>query len=291
VLEILLALVAALLFALGTVLQQKASLDAPSTAEGSHSGLLLRMARRPVWLAGIAADALGFGAQAVALTIGRIAVVQPLLIASVVFALPLGARLTGQHVGRRDVGAAVLVTVALAAFLVVANPSGGRSDAPPHAWLIAGAALGGASALLALLARGAPRKLKAALLGAGAGLLFALSAALTKSVGDEVRHGVLTALGDWHLYALALVGYASLTLNQLALATGALAPAIATSMALDPIASVVLGVTLFAETLSATTLGMAVGVAALAATLAGIAVLAHTWEPPALARSASRPTA
>ena len=290
-LEILLALVAALLFALGTVLQQKASLDAPSTAEGSHSGLLLRMARRPVWLAGIAADALGFGAQAVALTIGRIAVVQPLLIASVVFALPLGARLTGQHVGRRDVGAAVLVTVALAAFLVVANTSGGRGDAPLHAWLIAGAALGGASALLAVLARRAPRKLKAALLGAGAGLLFALSAALTKAVGDQVRHGLLTIFGDWHLYALAVVGYASLTLNQLALATGALAPAIATSMALDPIASVVLGVTLFAETLSATALGTVVGIAALAATLAGIAVLAHAWEPPALARGAHGPSA
>ena len=73
--EILLALAAALLFALGTVLQQKAGLDEP--VEGEASGLLLRMARRPVWLAGIAADALGFVAQAVALTIGRLAVVQP----------------------------------------------------------------------------------------------------------------------------------------------------------------------------------------------------------------------
>ena len=99
------------------------------------------MARRPVWLAGIGADALGFVAQAAALAIGRLAVVQPLLIASVVFALPLGARLTGQHVGRRDVGAAVIVTAALAAFLVVANPSGGRGDAPLGEWLIAGAAL------------------------------------------------------------------------------------------------------------------------------------------------------
>jgi drug/metabolite transporter (DMT)-like permease len=69
--EIALALVAALLFALGTVLQQKAGLDDPTDtdAPGGTSGLLLQMARRPVWLAGIAADALGFAAQAVALTI------------------------------------------------------------------------------------------------------------------------------------------------------------------------------------------------------------------------------
>jgi len=288
VVEIPLALLAALLFALGTVLQQKASLDAPSTAEGSYAGLLLRMAARPVWLAGVAADALGFLAQAVALTIGRIAVVQPLLIASVVFALPLGARLTGQRVGRRDVGAAVLVTLALAAFLVVANPAGGRGDAPPHAWAIAGAALGGASAAVALLARGASPKLRAALLGAGAGLLFALCAALTKAVGEQVRHGLLTALAHWQPYALALVGYASMTLNQLALATGALAPAIATSTAVDPLASVVLGIALFGEALATSALGAVVAALALAATLAGIAVLAHEWQPPALAQRARR---
>src|SRR5215213_8634315 len=130
--EIALALVAALLFALGTVLQQKAGLDGPTDtdAPGGTSGLLLQMARRPVWLAGIAADALGFAAQAVALTIGRLAVVQPLLVSSVVFALPLGAVLTGQRVRRADLAAASVVTVALGVFLIVADPSGGRDDAP-----------------------------------------------------------------------------------------------------------------------------------------------------------------
>jgi drug/metabolite transporter (DMT)-like permease len=275
--EILLALLAALLFALGTVLQQKASLDEPSTSEGSSSGLLLRMARRPVWLAGIAADALGFGAQAVALTIGRIAVVQPLLITSVVFALPLGARLTGQHVGRREVGGAVLVTSALAVFLLVADPSGGRNDAPLGQWLIAGAAFGGLSAVLVLAAtRTASPPAKAALLGTATGLLFGLSAALTKAVGDQVEEGFLTIFVNWHLYALIVVGYASMTLNQLALATGALAPAVATAMAFDPISSVVLGTTLLQESLDTSAVGVAVGIAALLATLGGLAVLART---------------
>jgi hypothetical protein len=87
--DIALALAAALLFALGTVLQQKAGLEEPAT--GSSSGLLIQMAKRPVWLVGIAADGLGFGCQAAALGFGRLAVVQPLLVASVVFALPLGS--------------------------------------------------------------------------------------------------------------------------------------------------------------------------------------------------------
>ena len=55
----------------------------------------------------------------------------------------------------------------------------------------------------------------------------------------------------WELYALVAVGYTSMTLNQLALDTGALAAALATSSSLDPIASVVLGLTLFDESLNA----------------------------------------
>ena len=274
--EIVLALAAALLFALGTVLQQKAGLDEP--VEGEASGLLLRMARRPVWLAGIAADSLGFVAQAIALTIGRLAVVQPLLVSSVVFALPLGVRLTGQTVRRIDVAAAVVVTVSLGVFLVVADPSGGRDDAPVGEWLIAGGACLAVSAVLALAARGTRPARKAALLGISCGILFGLSAALTKAVGDQVADAPLEVFADWHLYALIAVGYVSLTISQLSLQTGVLAPAIATSMAFDPITSVLLGVTIMQESLHTSTAGSVAACAALAAALGGLAVLARREE-------------
>ncbi|HEY1854177.1 MAG TPA: DMT family transporter [Solirubrobacterales bacterium] len=271
--DIVLALAAALLFALGTVLQQRAGLEEPAT--GPSSGLLIQMARRPVWLAGIAADALGFGCQAAALGFGRLAVVQPLLIASLVFALPLGARLTGQRIRRADIGAALLVTAALVAFLTIADPSGGRADAPLGEWAIAGAACIAACVPLTLAGRRGPAPRRAALLGIATGVLFALSAALTKAVVDELDDGVLTIFTTWHLYALAAIGYASMTLNQLALNTGALAPAVATSMAFDPIASVVLGVALFEEKLDAGALDVLATLAALAAAGVGMAILAR----------------
>lgn len=274
--EIVLALGAALLFALGTVLQQKAGLDEPEVAAGSRAGLLLRMARRPLWLAGIAADGLGFLGQAVALTVGRLAVVQPLLVSSVVFALPLGAKLTGQRVRRADVAAAVVVTGALAAFVVFADPAGGRDDAPLGEWLLAGGVTFAIVAPLVAVAQRARPALKAALLGSATGILFGFSAALTKSVGDQFEEGVLTVLVDWHTYALLVVGYAAMTLDQMSLQAGVLAPAIATSMAFDPISSVVLGTTLMQESLHASTLGAAVALVALVAALAGLAVLART---------------
>lgn len=272
--DIALALAAALFFALGTVLQQKAGLEEPS--EGSSSSLLLRMARRPVWLAGIAADAFGFVAQAAALGIGRLAVVQPLLVSSLVFALPLGARLTGQRVRRLDVGAALLVVLALVAFLTVANPSGGRDDAPVGEWLIAGGACVFVCVPLVLLGKRGPAPRRAAMLGVATGILFALSAALTKAVVDELDNGLLDVITGWHLYALIVVGYASMTLNQLALNTGALAPAVATSMAFDPITSVVLGVTVLHESLDASALAVAATLLSLAAAVAGMAILARS---------------
>jgi drug/metabolite transporter (DMT)-like permease len=188
----------------------------------------------------------------------------------------MGAKLTGQRIKRIDVAGAVLVVGALVAFLTIANPSGGRDDAPFGEWLVAGGICAGLAAVLVALGQRGPAPRRAALLGIATGLLFALSAALTKAVVDELDDGVFHVFATWHLYALAVVGYAAMTLNQLALNTGALAPAIATSMAFDPITSVVLGVTLLDESLHETPLGAVATVAALAAALIGMALLARS---------------
>lgn len=276
--EIVLSLASALLFALGTVLQQRAGASAPSA--GAHSGLVLRMARRPVWLAGVTSDGLGFVAQAAALSVGRLAVVQPLLVVSVVFALPLGVRLSGQRVGRNEIAAAALVVVALAGFLAVASPSGGRSEATLGAWLVIAVILAAVCAPIMLLGRRGPAPRRAALLGTAAGLLFALSAALTKAVVGELDTGLVHVISSWELYALIGVGYASMTLNQLALNTGALAATIATSSASDPAASVVLGLVLFHESLHLSGVRAIGAVTAFVLVLLGIAVLAQSQERP-----------
>ncbi len=180
--------------------------------------------------------------------------------------------------------AAALVVVALAGFLVIAEPSGGRSEAPLTDWLIAAGACAVVCVPLALLGRRGPPRHRAALLGTATGILFALSAALTKAVVDELHAGILHLIESWELYALIGVGYTSMTLNQLALDTGALAAAIATSAAFDPITSVVLGLTLFDEVLHASFLQAVGTIAALALALVGMMVLARKQvqavEPP-----------
>jgi drug/metabolite transporter (DMT)-like permease len=274
VLEVALALTAALLFAFGTVLQQKEA-EQVSDDDARKAGFLLRLAKRPVWLAGMAADGVGYGAQAAALGIGRIVVVQPILATTVVFALPLGVRILGQRVGRREVLAALAVTAGLGVFLVLADPKGGREDATTAAW-IASFAVAAAVCLPLVLAgrRARAPAMKATLLGIATGILWGLSAGLTKAVVEDLDQGVLHILGDWHLYALAVVGWASLTLAQASLQAGALAPAVATQAAVDPITSVLLGTLAFEETLHHGALGLAGSLVGFAAMVAGIVVLA-----------------
>jgi drug/metabolite transporter (DMT)-like permease len=286
--EIVLALVAAALFALGSVLQQRAGADTPSV--GGTGALLVRMARRPVWVAGIAVDALGFVAQAAALGIGRLAVVQPLMVTSVVFALPLGAWLSGGRVGRREAVAATVVVAGLAAFVALANPAGGRDDAPLGAWAIAAAGCAAVCAPLVALAPRSPGARRASYLGVAAGILFALSAALTKATVDNLSDGPLAVITSWQLYGLIGVGYVSMTLNQMSLDAGALSATMATSTAFDPIASVLLGLTLFLETIHAGPVQATVIIVALAVALGAMIVLARDQaESPSVATAGLSP--
>ena len=155
----LIALAAALLFALGTVLQQRVAAATPS-GEAARAGFLLRLARRPLWLSGIAADGAGFVLHAAALAIGGLVVVQPVLATTVVFCLPLAAALEHRRIRARELAAAAAVTAGLACFLVVAMPSGGRVDATAAGWAASFAIAGLVSGALVAAARGraAPRR-------------------------------------------------------------------------------------------------------------------------------------
>src|SRR6185436_6163784 len=104
-----LALIAAFLFALAATLQQKGALNLPEVSLKDPMSLV-RLAGEKVWLLGTIALLAGYLFQAGALDRGRLAVIQPLLVTTVVFALPLGYFLTKQHVGRREViGSAVII--------------------------------------------------------------------------------------------------------------------------------------------------------------------------------------
>src|SRR3954454_13968437 len=124
---LLLAALAAVLFAVGAVLQHEAA--ALSRTPG---GLSLRMlVKRRRWMLGQAATMLGTGTQVAALAVAPVAVVQPMLAVGLVVALGLRALRTRLAPLRVELVGAALTTGGLAVFLVAAQPAKGIHQPPP----------------------------------------------------------------------------------------------------------------------------------------------------------------
>jgi drug/metabolite transporter (DMT)-like permease len=247
--SIVLAIVAAFLFAVAATFQQRGALELGVSGEGLKS--FVKLAGSSWWLGGTAALLVGYVAQAIALDRGRISIVQPLLVSTVVFALPLGYFVTSQVVTfRQGVGAAVVVA-GLAFYAVFGRPASGKDYAPNDEWAVCLLIVG---AVCAALMVGAGRSggglRKAAFIGVVAGVLFGLSACLTKPTLETLHDdGVLGVLGTWELYGLAFAGIAAFVLQQISLAEGFLATSVATVSVSNPIVSVLIGVVLFDERL------------------------------------------
>jgi hypothetical protein len=93
----LFALFAALAFTLGSVLQQRGTLETKASEGDPH--FLVEILKNPVWLLGGALQVTGWILQGAALVEGSLIVVQYICALSLVFALPLGVQLSGQHIG------------------------------------------------------------------------------------------------------------------------------------------------------------------------------------------------
>jgi drug/metabolite transporter (DMT)-like permease len=243
-----LALLAAFSFALGTVLQQRGTLQT-SAAEGDPR-FLAEIIHKPVWLLGGTLQILGWVFQAVALERGSLALVQSLCALSLVFALPLGVRLTGQQVGRRSIIGAIATLLGIFSFVALGQPQGGTSQPEATAWWTSGIIFLLIILLLAWRARQTRGALAAALFATGAGLCYAYQAAVTKVFMAQLGYGLGVILSSWTTYALILTALVGFTLQQSALKTGILAPAMAASNASMLVASVLLSVTVFQETIS-----------------------------------------
>src|SRR5579862_6642072 len=97
---IMLAVAASLCTATSSVCQRMGAKSSP--ASGFDAGLLFRLARRPVWLLGVAAMIAGFICQLIALRFGALALVQPILAAELVFVFGYLAVAGSGRVKRRD---------------------------------------------------------------------------------------------------------------------------------------------------------------------------------------------
>ena len=279
-LAVVLSLASALVGAVGMVLQQTEA----RTAEDHGVGLLKAMIRRPRWLIGYGLGVVAVGLQAGALALGALLVVQPVGVTVLLFALPLAARYAGQRLTRRQWVAAVVLTVALAAFVVVGRPIPGHPVQPLRSWLVVAVPLLAVVVVACLVGRRLQGPRRALALAIGTGIMFGIQAALSKSVLSIGTSGELdlpAVLISWETYAWLVMAVASVALQQLAFQAGDLSASQPAITVLTPVSAAICAAGILGETLQTSTLGLVV---------AGIAVLAMTWATIALSgASAARP--
>jgi drug/metabolite transporter (DMT)-like permease len=194
-------------------------------------------------------NVVGFALHALALHGGALAVVQPLLVSNVVFALPLNHLLRREPVRGVEVLWAALLITGLAGFLLVATAGvpTGTEPADPGPAVGAGILLLVAAATLILTARRAGSTTAATLLGIATGVLFAVTASLLKVCTGRLIDGPVHLILSWQLYALVVAGAAGILLTQLAYQAGPLSASLPAITVVDPLVAVLLGVIVFDE--------------------------------------------
>lgn len=264
----LLALASALCVAIGDVVQQRAAHRITDRPVG-HIELLAKLLRDKWWWVGALVLIASIGLQAAALGQGSVLLVQPLLTFSLLFALPINARLSRRAVTGQEWVWAGLLTVAVAVIVTVGHPHEGRSGASLQMWVAVAAVLGPLLVGCVVVGRIRGGVVAAVLFAFVSGSLWGVFAVLAKEVVAHLGDGGWAVARTPALYACLLAVLGGLVWSQSAFRAGPLTASMPTLQVSQPVVAAVLGVVVLGETMNAGRVGMiGLVVAALAMTTA-----------------------
>jgi drug/metabolite transporter (DMT)-like permease len=266
----LLALGSALCVAIGDVLQQRATHRITDTSR-TNLDLFATLFRNRRWRWGVLMLVVSIVLQAEALDQGSVLLVQALLVLSLLFALPISAKLSHRAVTGRQWLWALVLTAAVTVIVTVGNPQVGQSRASLKTWAAVLAVLGPLLVGCVVAARIWRGALAAALLAFVSGSLWGVFAVLTKGVMAQLDHGAWVAAQSIEPYAWLLVALGGFAWEQSAFRAGALTASMPTLEVSQPVVAALLGVAVLGETLKTGPVGIiALAVAVLAMTVATV---------------------
>jgi hypothetical protein len=246
---ILCALLAAVLYGVGTAFEQHQAASAPDSSAG-RPRLIGLLVRQPAWLLGIAAQIGGFAAHAVALRSGQLTIVQMIVAGELIVAVAIVRVRSGRPLPRAAWVAGAAVVAGIAAFLALTSwgSSGDSGLGHGQSAVGLGAAVTGAAAIVVAAAglSSAGRR-RALLLATAAGLADACMAAVTMALAGVSGHGIAAVAGSWPVYALVAGGLCSLLLTQTAYQADRPMITLPVIAAVTPTASVVIGIGFLGE--------------------------------------------
>jgi drug/metabolite transporter (DMT)-like permease len=271
----LLAVTAAIVNALVSVLQRIGVESAPSSA-ALRLSLMAHAVRRRIWLVGFALMLVEFGLQATALRLGQLSVVQPVLTTELLFLMLILAVWFRYPLGWREWAGSAAIVVGLGGFFLAAHPSGGNLSPDNRQWIVASSLLIVAIAVFIAAALRGPRWWRAAAFGTATAITAAFSAALTKSTTIYVSQGWGHVFTHAQPYLLAVTGLGTVFLLQNALHAGPITASRTTLVTVNPLVSILIGITLFGDRLRGGVPRTVMECIALAVLITGVVVLAQT---------------
>jgi hypothetical protein len=271
---ILLALGAALVSALGSVIRQRSAHEIVDKPVGAWKLFMLSL-RDTRWWLGAAAAVGNYALQAAALSIGSVMLVTALQVTVLLFALPINARITGLRVPAWEWFWAALLAGAVAIIVAVGNPTADQQRAPLSTWVVVILVMGPALVLCLLGARIWSGAVAAVLLAVVAGSALALFAVLTKGVVEAVHGGMGALLRAPELYAWLAVALAGMVFQQASFRAGALTASLPTMTLAKPVIGWILGITVLSEDLHVDGVHIVVLVAAVIVMIVSTVALAR----------------
>ena len=268
ILAIGLALMSAVLLAVGTQLQNGAVGDQKKAALSGRSHLklnqLIHLIRRPQWLTGMVLTFFALGLQFTALLLAPLILVQPIGAIALVITSLLNARITKTKLNKASVLAIVLCTAGLGAFVVMAHQVAIEPVIDNNALIVILAMVAVLIvSFIYIFARGAS-KFKPITFIIGAGALFGFVATLTKVVVTRLFQNdgfdrIVNLRVDWVTDGLTILALACMLVAGLlgawfvqnAYASGPPDLVVAGLTVIDPLVAVSIGVVLLNEAMNA----------------------------------------
>jgi drug/metabolite transporter (DMT)-like permease len=245
ILPICLGLLGAAFLGGGFVIQQREAAHA-DPGSGLSVRLLGQLARRRIWWAGVASMVIGYVLAGWSLGSGNLVLVEPLIAANLLFALPIAAMWCRQRPSWRAMLAALALAAGVSGFVIAARPNGGRSvSIPPNTWAAAGviaAVLVAFATAMAFRRRGDRR---AAWLGAATGIVYGMQDSLTRRVYGGIAGSAVDLLTDWPVWALLAVGTLGVLLAQNAFDCAPLSASLPAISVFEPMTGIALGIVVF----------------------------------------------
>jgi len=246
----LIALCAALASAIGDVIRQRSAQEITDKEVG-HLELFGLSVRDPRWWLGGMGAIANYSLQAAALALGSVMLVTALQVTSLLFALPIYARLAHHRVTRWEWFWAVALAGALAVLVTVGDPGAGSSRGSLGTWAAVAVVMGPILVACVLGARiWAASTIAPVLLAVVAGSSLALFALLTKGAVGAVSGGFGAFLRAPESYGLIPAALAGMIFQQSAFRAGALTASLPTVTVAKPVVAAVLGVAVLGETLN-----------------------------------------